>query len=84
MRFAFWFEASAHTSPAGDSLGDSARHSDASPLGWSAGAAEIMELLKEPKDTMNFGEGWHSDPDVLRAAFYGDLPLRQGVAARGW
>lgn len=22
---------------------------------------EIMELLKDPKDTLNFGEGWHSD-----------------------
>lgn len=26
---------------------------------------EIMELLKEPKDTMNFGEGWHSDQMYL-------------------
>jgi taurine dioxygenase len=38
-----------------------------------AGHPEIMEIIKEPSDRMNFGGGWHSDMSFLESPSIGSI-----------
>src|SRR3954467_377273 len=48
-----------------------------------SGHPEVMEVIKEPEDRINFGGGWHSDMSFLERPAIGSIPFPVEAPAFG-